>query len=155
MSQTEHCKEQISLDIWPLVKFEVDFCLIDSLGEGSFGKVYLVQCVNWGKIGMKYAAKHSRCPKAKDKLRVREEIEILSDLRGHNNVVEIIVAYEGPELIIQGELSAVRKIDLDDFRLHFSPRISIWRLPLRGNQQQITIVGVRMLKHYSANLRWN
>jgi serine/threonine protein kinase len=45
-----------------------------------------------------------RCSRASEKLRVRDEIEILSDF-DHPNVLRLIGAYEDSENFIQGKCS--------------------------------------------------
>ena len=63
-----------TLIIWPLKKFHDEYKTQRILGQGQYGEVLLAE---HRKSLQKVAAKVSNCSKAKDKLRIRDEIDIL------------------------------------------------------------------------------
>ena len=73
---------------------------LEELGKGRFGTVFRVE-----KSGQSYAGKFIKCIRAADKDKARLEVEILSLLKGHEKLVQIIAAYQIPrEIVIITEL---------------------------------------------------
>ena len=83
--------------IWPIVKFCRDFETVRKIGEGKFGEVFLVRSKKKEQEEeAAAAAKFMKCRRASEKLRVRDEIEILRGLE-HQNVMRLIGAFEDTE----------------------------------------------------------
>lgn len=72
--------------IWPITKFQSDFECGEQIGEGKFGKVVKVRCKKTNKV---FAAKHMACKKAAEKLRVRDEIDILKRI-DHPRLLKLV-----------------------------------------------------------------
>jgi serine/threonine protein kinase len=94
--------------IWPLQQFAKDYEVIgDSIGQGQYGQVFTAKpsktsCTVTG-ISRNYstvAVKFLKCKKASEKLRIRDEIDVLKDMT-HDNVVTLLGAYEAQDQFIQ------------------------------------------------------
>ncbi|KZT70930.1 hypothetical protein DAEQUDRAFT_756019 [Daedalea quercina L-15889] len=98
-------------------RFDRDFIEVDEVGKGEFGRVMKVRykdgaIAGRGKEAELYAVKKSkRFEGAKHRLRLREEVDILSGLAargGHPNVLAYVDSWEEDEtLFIQTELCAL------------------------------------------------
>jgi len=88
--------------VWPKEIFEVDFELIEQVGQGHFGKVYCVKRRKTGNEDVTYAAKFITCKGATARLKIRDEMDLLGHLN-HHNILRLVTAYEDPEeeLVIQ------------------------------------------------------
>lgn len=91
------------LTIWPIIQFDKEYDVHDKLGQGKFGAVFKVKKKRpkSGEEDVFYAAKFMACEKASEKLRVRDEIEILHMFE-HPNVLKLIAAHEDSDNFIQG-----------------------------------------------------
>ena len=87
------------LTIWPILKFDADYSTLEKIGQGKYGEVFRIE--ERGGKGEVRAAKVMLCARAAEKLRVRDEIEILADF-DHPNVLNLIGAYEDSDKFIQG-----------------------------------------------------
>lgn len=88
----------LSIDcIWPLSQFEKDFQVIQAIGEGQYGQVYSAKS---NKNDILVAAKFQKCSRATEKLRIRDEIDILKHLN-HENIIKFIGAYEDEDQFVQ------------------------------------------------------
>ncbi|XP_023226281.1 myosin light chain kinase, smooth muscle-like [Centruroides sculpturatus] len=92
--------------------------LKEEIGRGRFGTVY--RCIEMATMEER-AAKVVKCLKTKDKMKVREEIDIMNRLR-HPKLLQLAAAFENPrdiilvmEYICGGEL--FERIIADDFVL--------------------------------------
>ena len=83
--------------IWPLEKFKSDYETIESIGQGQYGEVFSVLEKKRNFIA---AAKFQKCKRAAEKLRVRDEVDLLKDL-DHDNVIKFISAYEDQDQFVQ------------------------------------------------------
>eukprot|EP00094_Tigriopus_californicus_P010876 TCALIF_10491-PA protein Name:"Similar to MYLK Myosin light chain kinase, smooth muscle (Bos taurus)" AED:0.13 eAED:0.13 QI:248/0.75/0.8/1/0.75/0.6/5/0/307 len=88
-----------NLTIWPILKFDQDYEVLDKLGEGKFGEVFKVRDVHSPKASV-YAAKFLHCDKAAIKLRIRDEIDLLHSF-DHPHVLRLIGAFEDTDNFIQ------------------------------------------------------
>lgn len=69
-----------------------DYCIIELIGEGSFGKVYKGRRKYTGQIvALKFIRKAGKSEK--DVKRLRSEIEILKNLR-HDNIILMLDFFE-------------------------------------------------------------
>lgn len=92
-----HSKIPSNIFIWPIERFEKDYNVIESIGQGQYGEVFSAVSTNTEQ--KKVAVKFMKCQKASEKLRVRDEIDILKDLN-HPNVIKIFGAYEDHDQFI-------------------------------------------------------
>lgn len=76
--------------------FTKEYEVLEELGKGRYGTVYKTQDKEFGNF---FAAKFVRCIPAKDKDKVREEINIMNSLK-HPKLLQLIAAYENPKEII-------------------------------------------------------
>lgn len=83
--------------IWPLDKFEKDFQIIQCIGEGQYGQVFSAKSTKSNDL---VAAKFLKCSRATEKLRIRDEIDILKHMN-HDNVIQFIGAYESEDQFVQ------------------------------------------------------
>ncbi len=114
--------------IWPIVKFDADYVLLEKIGQGKFGEVFKIEDC---RSRMVHAAKMMRCSRASEKLRVRDEIEILSGLE-HPNVLKLVGAYEDSENFIQGaNFRSIISMTIKTHGYFFSARISLRRPTVR------------------------
>lgn len=91
--------EPASLIIQPMQLFEQQYDRLEKIGAGKYGAVFKVSHRAHGNQIL--AAKFMRCEKAAEKLRVRDEIEILQ-LFDHQNVLKLLGAFEDEDSFIQG-----------------------------------------------------
>lgn len=70
--------------------------MLDELGKGRFGIVHKVQEIATGRV---LAAKVIKCLKAKDKVKVQEEITIMNQLK-HPKLLQLAACFETPKEII-------------------------------------------------------
>ena len=89
------------LTIWPMLKFDADYSTLEKIGQGKYGEVFRIEerAAAGGKRAR--AAKVMRCARAAEKLRVRDEIEIMAGF-DHPNVLRLIGAYEDSDQFVQG-----------------------------------------------------
>ena len=94
------------LTIWPIIQFDKEYEVFDKLGQGKFGAVFKVKKKRpkRGEEDVYYAAKFMACEKASEKLRVRDEIEILHMFE-HPNVLKLVAAHEDSDNFIQGQFT--------------------------------------------------
>ena len=92
-----------AVSIWPLLKFESDYELLDKIGEGKFGEVFKVENRKTFEIR---AAKFMKCSKASEKLKVRDEIDLLHEF-DHQNILKLVAAFEDSENFVQGSVVVV------------------------------------------------
>lgn len=92
-----------------------DYCILELVGEGSFGKVYKGRRKFTGQIvALKFIRKGGKPDK--DIRRLRGEIEILKTLR-HENIILMLDCYETPSDFVvvteyaQGELFQILEAD--------------------------------------------
>lgn len=78
--KVEVCKEEL---------FSYAYDLKEELGRGRFGKVYRVM---EKASGEQKAAKFIKCYKAKDRVKVQDEIDIMNELR-HRKLLLLEAAY--------------------------------------------------------------
>ena len=76
--------------IWPLRIFPDKFKVLEPLGQGQFGDVQLAEDK---KSQDQVAVKFLKCSTAREKLRIREELDILQSLK-HPNIIQIMGAFE-------------------------------------------------------------
>ena len=76
--------------IWPLRLFEDKFKVLEPLGQGQFGDVQLAEDK---RSQNQVAVKFLKCSTAREKLRIREELDILQSLK-HPNIIQIMGAFE-------------------------------------------------------------
>ena len=98
--------------------FKQQYEIFEELGRGRFGVVFKVEDKSSGE---KFAAKFIRCRKSEEKVKVRDEIEIMNSL-AHSKLLQLASAYENPREMIMvmeyiggGEL--FEKVVADDFTL--------------------------------------
>ena len=96
------------LTIWPILKFDADYSTLEKIGQGKYGEVFRIEERGGGGGGRVRAAKVMRCTKAAEKLRVRDEIEIMAGF-DHPNVLKLIGAYEDSDQFIQGTEISFKK----------------------------------------------
>ncbi|KAG7174103.1 Myosin light chain kinase, smooth muscle-like 5, partial [Homarus americanus] len=108
----------LNVEIEPGSLFDKQYSLHEEVGKGRFGIVYRVTEKN---SGVRRAAKIIKCIVAKDKEKVREEIDIMNSLR-HPKLLQLGAAYERQremvmvmEYISGGEL--FERVVADDFAL--------------------------------------
>ena len=90
------------LTIWPILKFDADYSTLEKIGQGKYGEVFRIEERAAGAGGKRVrAAKVMRCARAAEKLRVRDEIEIMAGF-DHPNVLRLIGAYEDSDQFVQG-----------------------------------------------------
>ena len=94
------------LTIWPILKFDADYSTLEKIGQGKYGEVFRIEERGGGgggdgRGGRVRAAKVMRCARAAEKLRVRDEIEIMGGF-DHPNVLKLIGAYEDSDQFVQG-----------------------------------------------------
>ena len=90
------------LTIWPMLKFDADYSTLEKIGQGKYGEVFRIEERAAGAGGKRVrAAKVMRCARAAEKLRVRDEIEIMAGF-DHPNVLRLIGAYEDSDQFVQG-----------------------------------------------------
>jgi len=77
--------------IWPIEKFKNDFEVIELIGQGQYGEVFSANYKRNDNATV--AVKFLKCKKASEKLRIRDEIDILKELK-HDNVIQLFGAYE-------------------------------------------------------------
>ena len=82
--------------IWPLRIFPDKYKVIEPLGHGQYGEVRLAQDK---KSLDEVAVKFIKCSTAREKLRLREELDILQSLN-HQNVIQLLGAYEDSQEFI-------------------------------------------------------
>ena len=83
--------------IWPLEKFGKDYEVICPIGQGQYGEVYsAVEKATTAKVAVKFL----KCKRASEKLRIRDEIDILKDIK-HDNVIRLLGAYESHDQCVQ------------------------------------------------------
>ena len=98
--------------------FKQKYEIFEELGRGRFGVVFKVKDRSSGE---QFAAKFIRCRKSEEKIKVRDEIEIMNSL-AHTKLLQLASAYENPREMIMvmeyiggGEL--FEKVVADDFTL--------------------------------------
>jgi myosin-light-chain kinase len=98
--------------------FKQQYDIFEELGRGRFGVVFKVEDKSSGET---FAAKFIRCRKSEEKVKVRDEIEIMNSL-AHSKLLQLASAYENPREMIMvmeyiggGEL--FEKVVADDFTL--------------------------------------
>ena len=98
--------------------FKQKYEIFEELGRGRFGVVFKVKDRSSGEH---FAAKFIRCRKSEEKVKVRDEIEIMNSL-AHSKLLQLASAYENPREMIMvmeyiggGEL--FEKVVADDFTL--------------------------------------
>ena len=98
--------------------FKQKYEIFEELGRGRFGVVFKVKDRSSGE---QFAAKFIRCRKSEEKIKVRDEIEIMNSL-AHSKLLQLASAYENPREMIMvmeyiggGEL--FEKVVADDFTL--------------------------------------
>ena len=90
------------LTIWPMLKFDADYSTLEKIGQGKYGEVFRIEERAAAPGGKRVrAAKVMRCARAAEKLRVRDEIEIMAGF-DHPNVLRLIGAYEDSDQFVQG-----------------------------------------------------
>ena len=77
--------------IWPLSRFHQEYVVQEPLGHGQFGEVLLAKRRTDSVQVAAKILKH--CSKAREKLRIRDEIDILQSLN-HPNIIGLLGAYE-------------------------------------------------------------
>ena len=78
---------EATLIIWPLVKFQDEYKTHRALGQGQYGEVVLAEHKkSMQKVAVKF---FKNCSKAKEKLQIRDEIDILHSLK-HENVIRLV-----------------------------------------------------------------
>ena len=94
------------LTIWPIIKFDADYSTLEKIGQGKYGEVFRIEERGGGDGagGRVRAAKVMRCARAAEKLRVRDEIEIMGGF-DHPNVLKLIGAYEDSDQFVQGTVT--------------------------------------------------
>ena len=91
--------------IWPIKQFYKDFQILEPIGQGQYGEVFKAKMIS-SREPIKdiskeiVAVKILKCSRASEKLRIKDEIELLKDLQ-HDNVLKLIAAYEKSDEIIQ------------------------------------------------------
>ena len=91
--------------IWPVKQFYKDFQILEPIGQGQYGEVFKAKLIS-AREQIKdiskeiVAVKILKCSRASEKLRIKDEIELLKDVQ-HDNVVKLIGAYEKCDEIIQ------------------------------------------------------
>lgn len=82
-------------DIGPFQQFFKDYEKLEPIGSGQYGEVYkgrrLKKCSENSPITV--AVKFMKCNRASEKLRIRDEIDILKELN-HDNILKLVGAYE-------------------------------------------------------------
>lgn len=86
--------------IWPLDQFKKDYEIIESIGQGQYGEVFSARSISKLKPASTVAVKFLKCHKASEKLRIRDEIDILKTL-SHENVLTLLGAYEQHDQFVQ------------------------------------------------------
>ncbi|QQP49369.1 Uncharacterized protein FKW44_010017, partial [Caligus rogercresseyi] len=91
----------IENQIWPLSKYNTDFETLEKIGEGKFGRVHRARRRGSSSKDEIRAVKFIHCKKASQKLRIREEIDILRLLGPHPHLIQLIGAYEDSGNFVQ------------------------------------------------------
>ena len=98
--------------------FKSKYEVFEELGRGRFGVVFKVKDKSSGE---QFAAKFIRCRKSEEKIKVRDEIEIMNNL-AHSKLLQLASGYENPREMIMvmeyiggGEL--FEKVVAEDFTL--------------------------------------
>ena len=109
------------LTIWPMLKFDADYSTLEKIGQGKYGEVFRIEeraALPGGKRVR--AAKVMRCARAAEKLRVRDEIEIMAGF-DHPNVLRLIGAYEDSDQFVQGIRNNISSSHVCDFESNVNP----------------------------------
>ena len=89
----------VTFEIWPYKQFEKDYEVKEAIGQGQYGEVF--SAITKQKLQEStVAVKFQKCKRASEKLRIRDEIEILKTL-SHDNIITIFGAYEDHEQFVQ------------------------------------------------------
>ncbi|XP_067000402.2 myosin light chain kinase family member 4 [Anabrus simplex] len=80
----------------PMVDFRRRYEVLEILGAGRYG---IVRRVKERISGKEFAAKFMRCKETTDFDKVRDEVEMLNQLR-HKRIVQLFAAYEGPREVV-------------------------------------------------------
>lgn len=109
------------LTIWPMLKFDADYSTLEKIGQGKYGEVFRIEERAAGAGGKRVrAAKVMRCARAAEKLRVRDEIEIMAGF-DHPNVLRLIGAYEDSDQFVQGIRNNISSSHVCDFESNVNP----------------------------------
>ena len=91
----------LNFEIWPIGQFEKDYDVQEAIGQGQYGEVFLgKKKSNRSILSSNVAIKFLKCSRASEKLRIRDEIDILRDL-DHENIIKLVSAYEDHDKFIQ------------------------------------------------------
>ena len=90
--------------IWPMDQFYKDYEKLEPIGHGQYGEVFsakplskkIQESVNSSIVAVKFL----KCKRASEKLRIRDEIDILKDLH-HDNILKLLGAYEQNDEFIE------------------------------------------------------
>ena len=109
------------LTIWPMLKFDADYSTLEKIGQGKYGEVFRIEERAAAPGGKRVrAAKVMRCARAAEKLRVRDEIEIMAGF-DHPNVLRLIGAYEDSDQFVQGIRNNISSSHVCDFESNVNP----------------------------------
>lgn len=93
---SEEIIEETKISVKPGGEFRERFQVLEELGKGRFGVVHKV-IEKETEIGL--AAKVIKCIKAKDRVKVQEEITIMKSLQ-HPKLLQLLASFESPKEII-------------------------------------------------------
>lgn len=91
-----HISDSEKLEVSSEGDFKQRFQVLEELGKGRFGVVHKVQEKDNGRI---LAAKLIKCLKAKDRVKVQEEIAIMRSLK-HPKLLQLAATFETTKEII-------------------------------------------------------
>lgn len=81
-------------DIGPFQQFFKDYEKLEPIGRGQYGEVYKARRLKKSLDSpLIVAVKFMKCNRASEKLRIRDEIDILKELN-HDNILKLVGAYE-------------------------------------------------------------
>ena len=98
MTSSTLLTNSVKFEIWPFEQFEKDYEVKEAIGHGQYGEVFSAIAKQKLQKPTTVAVKFLKCKRACEKLRIRDEIDVLKTLN-HDNVIKIYGAYENHDQV--------------------------------------------------------